>query len=98
MPSTLDLRSEARKLSPSVPNMPVLAAAARATWHARMVNEYGSHVVFAALADQMLDAGFDAAVVRECAGFSEEERRHDERVQFTPAGSNSAHCALRSSR
>lgn len=72
----LDLRSEARDLVPHVPRLPHLAASARATWTGRMVNEHASARVFEALADQMLCAGLESTVVRQCRSFADEERTH----------------------
>ncbi len=69
----VDLRAEAAELRPPVPDFPELRAMARNTWAGRMRNEYGSSRVFAALADQLDEAGFDGASCRE---FAAEERRH----------------------
>jgi hypothetical protein len=76
MGALLDLRDDARRAAPSVPLVPELAASARATWHARMVNEFSSNVVFEDLARQMERAGFDAEARRACVTFAAEERRH----------------------
>jgi hypothetical protein len=72
----IDLRARARPLRPDVPRMPHLAESAILTWHGRMINEYGSSVVFEALASQLAEAGWDAATVAQCGGFADEERRH----------------------
>jgi hypothetical protein len=73
---TLDLREASRGSAPRIAYDPALAAAARRTWSARMLNEYGSAVVFASLAPQLAHAGFDAKDVAACCVFAEEERRH----------------------
>jgi len=69
----LDLREAARTIGVAVPSMPHLEAAAIETWRGRMVNEYASSRVFAALAEQLATAGLDA---REVSAFADEERRH----------------------
>lgn len=78
--STLDLhdlaRDAARARLADLVVEPALAASAIGTWRARMVNEHGSARVFEGLADQMEDAGIDAATVAEVRGFAAEERRH----------------------
>jgi hypothetical protein len=73
---TLDLRSEARKHMPQVPELKALYASGRATWRGRMINEYMSSAVFDGLAEQLAAAGFDAEEVAEVKGFADEERRH----------------------
>ena len=73
----LDLRTEARSRAPGLPDHePALRAAAVATWRGRMINEYGSSTVFEELARQLAEGGFDDALVAECRGFADEERRH----------------------
>ncbi len=75
MNAILDLRSSARSLRPSLPHLPHLVDAAIATWKGRMVNEYASASVFAALADQLAPAGLDD-LRAEVLAFADEERRH----------------------
>jgi hypothetical protein len=73
----LDLRSRSQASAPKLPTMsPAAYEAARATWHARMTNEYNSSLVFMGLARQMERAGFDSAQCDACRGFAHEERRH----------------------
>jgi hypothetical protein len=72
----LALRHEARAVPVEVPPLPHLQAMAVATWRGRMRNEYGSARVFEGLAQQLARVGFDAASVRACAAFADEERRH----------------------
>ncbi len=72
----IDLRAEARRQMPAVPHMPHLIASARATWRGRMVNEYASSRVFAALADQMEAAGLGRQSAAACRQFAAEEREH----------------------
>jgi hypothetical protein len=72
----LDLRTEARREMPALPDLPQLAATARRTWSGRMVNEHGSARVFDALAAQLAAAGMRAEIVAECKGFAAEERLH----------------------
>lgn len=67
----LDLRGCAATIS--VPVIEPLVEAAIETWRGRMINEYASARVFAALAEQLTEAGIDA---REVFGFADEERRH----------------------
>jgi hypothetical protein len=70
----VDLREASRAARPSsIPDLPELRAMALGTWAGRMVNEYGSHRVFEALALQLEEAGLDGNACREFAG---EERRH----------------------
>jgi hypothetical protein len=76
MGAVLDLRADAARHKPQVPDLPHLGAAARGTWLGRMVNEYSSSRVFEGLAAQMARAGFAEEEVREVRGFAEEERRH----------------------
>lgn len=52
------------------------AAATRATWIGRMVNEYRSGTVFEHTADGLARAGCSPEIVDECRSFAEEERRH----------------------
>ncbi len=52
------------------------AAATRATWLGRMVNEHRSGTVFEHTADGLARAGCSKEIVDECRGFAEEERRH----------------------
>lgn len=75
----LDLRDEARAAMPALPELPhvrELHRAAQGTWLGRMVNEHASSSVFVALAEQLDRANVDASIVRACAGFAVEERRH----------------------
>ena len=72
---TLDLRTEAKKHSPVVADVPGLRDAAIATWRGRMINEHSSARVFEGLAKQFAAAGYDD-VVPEVRGFADEERRH----------------------
>jgi hypothetical protein len=72
----LDLRDEARRHAPALPNLPHLAASARETWRGRMVNEHASSAVFEALGPQLERAGFGADAARACSVFAGEERRH----------------------
>lgn len=72
---TLDLRTEAKKHSPFVADVPGLREAAIATWRGRMINEHSSARVFEGLAEQFAAAGYDD-VVPEVRGFAAEERRH----------------------
>ena len=76
MGALLDLRSEAQRHMVRLPSLPGARAAARATWHGRMVNEFASHIVFEGLASQMAAAGFDREAVEACAEFAREEKRH----------------------
>lgn len=76
MTDSLDLRAEARAQLPALPRLPELAPAAIATWRGRMVNEYQSGSVFAALAQQAKRAGLELSVVEELREFELEERRH----------------------
>lgn len=72
----VDLRDAARAHAPSLPPLPHLFEAARATWLGRMINEHSSATVFEALAAQLATAGVDETKVRACAAFAAEERRH----------------------
>ncbi|MEZ4471258.1 MAG: ferritin-like domain-containing protein [bacterium] len=72
----LDLRTEARALAPILDATPEARRAALATWRGRMVNEHGSAPVFAALADQLADAGAPATQVEAVRAMAEEEHRH----------------------
>ncbi len=72
---TLDLRAEARRARPEVPNVPALRDAAIATWRGRMINEHASARVFDGLAVQFAAAGMHDAAF-EVRGFAAEERRH----------------------
>jgi hypothetical protein len=67
----LDLRGHSAPIA--LPLLADLRDAAIETWRGRMVNEYASSSVFAALADQLDAAGLDGSQPRE---FSGEERRH----------------------
>lgn len=73
--ATLDLRTEAKKHSPVVVDVPGLREAAVATWRGRMINEHSSARVFEGLAKQFAAAGYDD-LVPEVRGFADEERRH----------------------
>lgn len=71
----VDLRDSARAARPTaLPELPDLRGAAIATWRGRMVNEYGSSRVFAALAGQLAEAGLPGEA--ECRTFADEERNH----------------------
>lgn len=72
----LDLRHAARQKLPVVPELPELRPAAIATWRGRMVNEYQSAEVFAALAEQARRVGLAEPVSNELCEFEAEERRH----------------------
>jgi len=73
--NAVDLRDLSRAQAPTLDAPPHLRGAARATWHARMINEYASSRVFVALAQQLTLCGYeeDADEVRE---FAAEERKH----------------------
>ena len=75
-PAVLDLRLPARLHRVQLPRRPHLAAAARATWLGRMVNEHGSARVFDALAEQLREADFDENDAKACRSFAAEERYH----------------------
>lgn len=75
MSAILDLRDHARALRPALPALPHLVNAAIATWRGRMINEYASARVFAALAEQITRAGLDD-LRDEVLAFADEERRH----------------------
>lgn len=79
----IDLRPQARSLRRE--HLPELDAtsldaglrySAISTWRERMLNEWVSARVFAALAEQMDAAGFDANTVDTWAAFADEERQH----------------------
>jgi hypothetical protein len=53
MMSALDLRVDAQRHMPTLPDVPYLVTGARRTWFGRMVNEYGSARVFEAPAAQL---------------------------------------------
>jgi len=74
--TVLDLRDEARRAAPALPSLPHLAAAARATWLGRMVNEHASSAVFEALTRQLAAADLPHGSVEACELFAVEERRH----------------------
>ena len=75
--STLDLREPAQQIGLRVAGHPAgLRAYGEHTWRARMVNEYMSADVFAALSSQLAAAGFARKLVDEAAQFAAEERRH----------------------
>jgi hypothetical protein len=76
MLTMIDLRGQARRHMPEVPQLEPLFESARATWLGRMVNEYSSARVFEGTAEQIRLAGLDDALARECLGFAAEERRH----------------------
>jgi len=76
MTELLDLRTEARVRLPELPSLPELNRAAVATWRGRMVNEYQSGAVFAALAKQAEQVGLARGWVEELRAFELEERRH----------------------
>ncbi len=71
----LDLREMSRELAPSLEVPDALRDAAIGTWHARMINEYASSRVFAALSKQLERCGF-AEDADEARQFADEERRH----------------------
>lgn len=70
----VDLRHEARRLRPTLPNHTAYTEHALAAWRGRMINEHGSARVFRALSEQLDRAGMLGAA--ECATFAQEERRH----------------------
>jgi len=72
----IDIRRDAVLDQPHIADPGPLRLAAIATWRARMINEWSSSRVFAALAEQMRLAAFDEREVKECAGFADEERKH----------------------
>jgi len=72
----LNLRTQARKIMPEVPNMPALKDAAIATWKARMVNEYGSSRVFEGLHQQLSKLDLSEHDLQRLRSFAEDERRH----------------------
>ncbi len=82
---TLDLRALSRSAAPEFISKTALSHrldapahlrdAAIATWHARMINEYGSSRVFTALARQ-LEACSKGEEADEVTQFADEERRH----------------------
>lgn len=72
----LDLREPARAARPTLAVDPRARGSAIATWRGRMINEWGSSRVFAALAEQMMRAGMPSATVEEITRFAEEERSH----------------------
>jgi hypothetical protein len=76
MTELLDLRAAARVRLPELPSLPALRTAAIATWRARMVNEYQSGAVFAALARQAERLALASTWVEELRAFELEERRH----------------------
>ena len=72
----LDLREQAKRIRPEVPQLPHLREAAIGTWRGRMINEHSSARVFDGLAKQLRAAGLSSDVVAEVQGFAAEERRH----------------------
>ncbi len=73
----LDLREAARAIELQLPTIPALRSAAIETWRGRMVNEYASSEVFAALGRQLEELGLGHANwAREIFAFADEERRH----------------------
>lgn len=76
MSAWLDLREQARPHCPRLPELPELTASAVATWRARMINEYQSSHVFAALAEQARALGLAADELEALREFAAEERRH----------------------
>lgn len=76
MTSLLDLREQARRHRPTVPDLPQLRGAAIATWRGRMINEYQSAQVFDGLAAQARRLGLSVKVVAELTEFAGEERKH----------------------
>jgi hypothetical protein len=74
--NVLDLREQAQKRRPVVPELPALQVAAVATWRGRMINEYQSAEVFGALATQAERCELSAAVVAQLREFEAEERKH----------------------
>lgn len=77
MEAVLDLREPSRLQRPDLSALAQeLFPHARATWRARMQNEYASSAVFEALALQLERAAFDVRFVSECRQFAAEERRH----------------------
>lgn len=76
MTEVLDLRAQARVQVPQLPSLPALKTAAIATWQTRMVNEYQSSAVFAALARQAEQLALASVWTEELRAFELEERRH----------------------
>lgn len=76
MTELLDLREQARRERPQLPDLPELRGAAIATWRGRMVNEYQSARVFGALAAQASGLGLSTSVSEQLTEFEAEERRH----------------------
>lgn len=73
----VDLRAPARAAMPAaLPDLPDLRDSAIGTWSQRMINEWSSSRVFAALAAQLDAAGLAGGDT--CRGFADEERRHGE--------------------
>ena len=71
----LDLHVVAAATAPRVDAPAHLRGAAIATWHARMINEYGSSRVFEGLSRQLEACGFEEDA-DEAHDFAREERRH----------------------
>jgi hypothetical protein len=76
MSRVLDLQGAARAHRIPLDAPAHLAAAARATWLGRMVQEHGSAHVFESIADQLALAGFTRDDVETCRAFAGEERLH----------------------
>jgi hypothetical protein len=76
MKTVLDLRADARQHRPVLPDLPELRGAAIATWRGRMVNEYQSAAVFAALARQAERSDLGPHVVQPLSEFEVEELKH----------------------
>src|SRR5258706_881587 len=74
--AVLDLRSDARRHRPELPELPELRVAAMGTWRGRMINEYQSAEVFGALAKQAEHLGLAAKLVSQLCEFETEERKH----------------------
>ena len=78
--TVIDLRAEAAAAPISIDGLETLTPAERLsaieTWRARMVNEYISARVFAALVPQLMKAGASAKRIGQATEFIGEELRH----------------------
>ena len=76
----IDLRAEAAAAALHVEGLETLSSVERqsaiGTWRARMVNEYISARVFAALVPQLMKAGASSSRIMEVSEFIAEELRH----------------------
>lgn len=76
MKAVLDLREAAQSRELALPQLPELRSAAIATWRARMINEYQSAAVFAALATQAERLGLAPTLAEQLREFEAEELKH----------------------